>query len=56
MNGDVVDRAGVAAAGGVDHGDRVVGEQGVGAAGEFDVVVFTQATARGAHAEGESTS
>ena len=38
VHGEVVDRSGVAAGGVVDDGDRVVGEQGVGAAGDLDVV------------------
>src|SRR6266700_2493387 len=38
-DGDVVDGAGVAAGGLVDQGGRVVGEQGVGPAGECQVVL-----------------
>ena len=38
VHGEVVDRSGVAAGGVVDQGDRVVGEQGVGAAGDLGVV------------------
>ena len=34
LDGEVVDGAGVAACGGVDEGDGVVAEEGVGAAGE----------------------
>ena len=36
VDGEVVDRAGVAAGGVVDQGDGVVGEQGVGAAGDLE--------------------
>ena len=38
LDGEVVDRAGQPAGDLVDQGDRVVGEQGVGASGEFEVV------------------
>ena len=38
LDGEVVHRAGQPAADLVDQGDRVVGEQGVGAAGEGEVV------------------
>ena len=38
VHGEVVHRPGVAAGGVVDHGDRVAGEQGVGAAGDAAVV------------------
>jgi hypothetical protein len=38
LEGEVVDRAGVAAAGLVDQGGGVVGEQGVAASGEGEVV------------------
>ena len=38
MQGEVVDRAGVTAGGVVDQRDRVVGEQGVGAAGDLAVM------------------
>ena len=38
VHGEVVDRSGVSAGGVVDQGDRVVGEQGVGAAGDLGVV------------------
>ena len=38
LDGEVVDGAGVAAGGGVDECCRVVAEQGVGAAGELEVV------------------
>jgi hypothetical protein len=39
LQGEVVDRAGVAAGGVVDQGGGVVGEQGVGAAGQGQVVL-----------------
>lgn len=38
MDGQVVDRSRVAAAGVVDEGDRVVGEQGIASADELEVV------------------
>src|SRR3989440_1347301 len=38
LEGEVVDGAGVAAGGGVDEGAGVVAEQGVGPAGELEVV------------------
>src|SRR5215207_9316008 len=41
LQGEVVDRAGVAAAGLVDQRDGVVCEQGVGASGQVQVVGWT---------------
>ena len=38
LAGEIVDHSWVSAAGLVDQRDRVIGEQGVGAAGEFEVV------------------
>lgn len=38
LEADVVDRSGVAAAGLVDEGGGVVGEEGVGASGQVEVV------------------
>src|SRR5215468_1611762 len=48
--GEVVDGAGFAAAGVVDEGEGVVGEQGAGAAGEFEVVADVGGGVGGGHA------
>src|SRR6266581_9584891 len=49
LGGDVVDGAGQAAGGVVDEGDGVVAEQGVGAAGEAEVVGDVPAGLLGGH-------
>src|SRR5437588_10514297 len=50
LQAQVVDGAGVAAAGGVDQGGGVVGEQGVGSPGEGQVVLDVAGGLGGGHA------